>query len=47
MKVVDELQLRNIECCPECHCAVGDDWNYKDYSNREIIVCPQCNAEIE
>lgn len=26
--------------------AVGDDWEYKDFSNKTIVVCPQCGEEI-
>jgi len=46
MKAIEELQSLQIEHCPECHCAVGDDWDYKDYSNRTIVVCAQCGNEI-
>ena len=46
MSAIEELQSRNIVHCPECHCAVGDDWRYKDFSNKNIIVCPQCGTEI-
>ena len=38
-------ELLNKERCDECNCAVGDDWEYKDYSNKNIILCPQCKAE--
>lgn len=37
----------NIEECPECHCVVGKDWEYKDFSNKTIVICPQCKTEIE
>ena len=46
MKAHEELQTLGIERCPECHCAVGDDWEYKDFSNKTIVVCPQCREEI-
>ena len=26
MKAWEELIKKGIEKCPECHCAVGDDW---------------------
>lgn len=46
MNAWEELHLLNIEHCPECHCAVGNDWDYKDFSNKNIIICPQCGTEI-
>ena len=46
MKAIEELQRLGIERCPECNCAVGDDWKYKDFSNKTIVVCPQCGEEI-
>lgn len=46
MKAIDELIEAGIERCPECHCAVGDDWDYKDFTCKTVIVCPQCKTEI-
>lgn len=46
MKAVEELQRLEIEECSECKCAVGDDWEYKEFSNKTIIVCPQCKSEL-
>lgn len=46
IKAIEELIRLGIERCPECHCAVGDDWDYKDFSNKTIVVCPQCGEEI-
>ncbi len=40
-------EIKNLNECPECHCAIGDDWKYKDFSNKNIIICPQCKTEIE
>ena len=42
MKAWEELDLFGIERCPECRCAVGTDWGYRDYSSKTIAVCPQC-----
>lgn len=42
----EELLNKGIEKCPECRCAVGEDWDYKDFSNKNCIVCPQCKHEI-
>lgn len=39
------LELYNIDRCPECHCCTGDDTQYKDFSNKYIIVCAQCGYE--
>lgn len=39
------VELYGIEKCPECHCATGDDTEYKDFSNKTIIVCAQCGYE--
>lgn len=47
MKAIKELQRLEIEHCSECHCAVGDDWTYKEFSSHDIIVCPQCDNEID
>jgi len=44
--VVDILLNLNIEKCPECQCNIGDDWEYKDFSNKSIVICPQCGEEI-
>lgn len=46
MKASERLEQLGIERCPECHCAVGDDWEWKDFSNRNIIICPQCHTEL-
>lgn len=46
MKAGEELELRGIEECPECHCITGDDWEYRDFSNKTIAICPQCHEEI-
>ena len=46
MKAAAELaNFYNIDRCPECHCATGDDTEYQDFSNRYIIVCAQCGYE--
>lgn len=45
-QILIELQERKIYKCPECKCATGGDWEYKDFSNKNIIVCPQCKTEI-
>jgi hypothetical protein len=46
MKAYELLDENGVEKCPECKCAVGQDWEYKDFSNKMIIVCPQCDNEI-
>ncbi len=46
MKAAEELlDYHGIEKCPECHCATGDDTEYKDFSNKYIVVCAQCGYE--
>ncbi len=47
MKAFEILKEKGYEECQECHCIIGEDWDFKDYSNREIIICPQCKTEIE
>lgn len=47
MKAYEELRGLGVERYPECRCAVGNDWEYKPYSNKYIIVCPQCGEEID
>ncbi len=45
MKAIDILNELEIEKCRECGCPVGDDWQFKDFSSKTIIVCPQCGTE--
>ena len=47
MKAIDVLEELGIEECRECGCPVGDDWKFKDFSNKTIIVCPQCGEEYD
>jgi len=47
MKAVNELIEMRIDHCRECHCVIGDDWDYKDFTSKTIIVCPQCGTEID
>lgn len=46
MKAIKMLLALGIERCKECGCAVGDDWEFKDFSNNTIVVCPQCKTDI-
>jgi predicted nucleic acid-binding Zn-ribbon protein len=46
MKAHEELLALGIERCEECHCAVGSDWEYDDFSNKTITTCPQCGTKI-
>jgi len=46
MKACEELESLGIYRCPECDCATGEDWEYKDFSNKRIVVCPQCKDTI-
>jgi DNA-directed RNA polymerase subunit RPC12/RpoP len=46
MKTMEELKKRDFYRCNECKCAIGYDWFYKDFSGKNIIVCPQCKSEI-
>ena len=46
MKASEELERKGIYKCPECSCCVGNDWEYKDFSNKNIVVCPQCKTDI-
>ena len=47
MKAWEILAEMGIEHCPECHCAVGDDTEYKDFSSKTIAICAQCGYEFE
>jgi hypothetical protein len=40
------LFLIGVDKCPECHCSVGNDTQFKDYSNKTIAVCAQCGNEM-
>lgn len=44
MKAYEELEMKEIYKCKECHCNVGDDWEYKDFSNKQVVECPQCGT---
>lgn len=46
LSAIDALFLIGIDRCPECNCAAGSDTNFKDFSNKAIVVCAQCGAEI-
>ena len=46
MKVKEELNNLNIYRCPECRDIISENWEYKDFSNKTIAVCPNCNCEI-
>jgi len=46
MEIIEVCKQFGIEECPECHCNLGDDWEYKDFSNKNIVICPQCKYEI-
>jgi len=46
MSIIENLQYHNIERCPECKCAIGDDWRYKDFTNKRIVICPQCKETL-
>ena len=45
MKAWEVLAELGTEHCPECRCAVSDDTAYKDFSNKNIIICAQCSYE--
>lgn len=47
MQVLNTLEALGIEYCPECHCATGSDWQFVDFSNHNLIECPQCHEHIE
>lgn len=47
LKAWEVLDRMGIERCPECKCAIGDDWEYKDFTCKTIIICPQCKNEID
>lgn len=46
MKVYEILQEMGYLHCEECKCAIGEDWEYKDFSSKTIVICPQCKNEI-
>ena len=46
MNAREELESNGIYNCPECKCALGDDWEYEDFSNKTVIKCPQCGHLI-
>ncbi len=33
-----------IDRCVECHCCVGNDWEYAEFSSKAIVECAQCKA---
>ena len=46
MRAIDELVELGIKKCPECLSAVGDDWEYIPFSNKDAVECPQCKEII-
>ena len=46
MKAYEELERKGIVECAECHCAVGEDWDYVDFSNKTTVECPQCKTRL-
>lgn len=43
MKAWEEMiDILEIEECIECHCNVGEDWEYVDFTAKSVIKCPQC-----
>jgi len=39
-------KILKIDKCPKCNCNVADDWEYVDFSNKNVIECPQCNEHF-
>lgn len=46
-QVLRILEVLEVERCPECYCAIGDDWQFIDFSNHDLVECPQCGEPIE
>ena len=46
MNTLKTLSNLGIERCIECNCVVGDDWNFVDFSNKNLVKCPQCGELI-
>jgi len=47
MLKANEDLLRFIKECPECHySSEHEDWRYKDFTGKEVAICPQCGHEI-
>jgi predicted nucleic acid-binding Zn-ribbon protein len=42
LKSYEILQSCGVERCRECKCALGDDWEYVDFTAKSVIKCPQC-----
>jgi hypothetical protein len=36
-------EIYKIDRCPECNCSTGTDTEYKDFSNKRIAICAQCD----
>ena len=48
MTASEHLQSKGIEECPECHYPNDrDDWQYKDFTCKTVVICPQCGEEID
>ena len=37
--------LEDIERCLECSCCFDSYWEYKNFSNKKCIICPDCKTE--
>ena len=39
------IKLCGLERCAECKNSVSDDWEFKDFTSKTIVICPQCKTE--
>lgn len=46
MKAWEILEDQGFYHCPECRCAIGDDWEFVDFSDKTVIECPQCKERV-
>ncbi len=45
LKAYEVLLAKGIEKCEECHNPVSDDWEFKDWTSKTVVICPQCKTE--
>ena len=46
MNTLKTLSNLGIERCIECNNPVGEDWTFFPFSNKTLVVCPQCGELI-
>ena len=44
-KAHEVLKYFGVERCRECNCVVAEDWKFVDFTNKNVVECPQCETK--